>query len=639
MQDPIQDQQTIQRPQPRPPLPKGPLNSANPGLSGIPILHPAQYVRIRRNDVLWDMRAPAIAFWDILGLSPTNGPKNVSACVLYPAGLNLEGIGSQLMKDIGQCYESSKLGRHVHDAPRPNMAWKFSSFQDAHGELSGTFDTQCSNVGSALAKMDHERTKPPPPGEKKDVVDVDVRVIYVINPFDDSSNLHSIVHGFISLSKTYKRHKTPPDYRKPDVVLQIIPLTRIQKVGEVVLLDNPSVHMLAREVYNRCPPIAPSEDAGALSILSGSSIQLAETLPRKIAFELSADPPSSIMQDPSHLHLGYAISLSGNWITVAYSDNAGKYQAVVSYCLSGSRTFSEVAKEIWNTSMDIMKSRRVSWRLCILKIGCMTVDEVETWASMAATPQSFTLVTLLSSLDLDPPLSLLPQITLPASPSAWPSRMSALTPIGTPNTQPGVSPDPSAQTPAAGTPSENATVADAAANDPDAHLVDTTDETWSIILGHRVTLPAPCATSRTDFVQALSSALLIRIPPPTQAANPFNSDEILDPYQAPCIAVHLLWARNSAKSTSATLPDTPPTTPSGTPVTYNPSALPKAASDNIMRESLSCLRNLALLAKVRGLKDNKAGLVPWHALVAGRGVEGLDRVYGMERWAPEGKRS
>jgi hypothetical protein len=36
---------------------------------------------------------------------------------------------------------------------------------------------------------------------------------------------------------------------------------------------------------------------------------------------------------------------------------------------------------------------------------------------------------------------------------------------------------------------------------------------------------------------------------------------------------------------------------------------------------------------VRSMNDGKAGLVPWHILVAVRAVEGLDAVYGTERWS------
>lgn len=637
MLDSSYDQQPGQRPTPRPSHPKGAANVTHNGIAGMPLHIVPQYIRVKRNDILWDVRASAIPFWEILGLGPVNGVKNISTYAIFPDDLNLEDVSNQILNDIGQCYENSKLGRHVIDQRHAADVIAIDPFQDEYGEVSSTFLDQCTALGAVLAGMDHERWLNNQREEKKDNVIVDTRVIYFINPYSEPTALHSIVSAFYELQQKYKRHKVKPGYRIPNVVLQIIPVSQIRKAGEIVLLDNQTVQMLAREVYNRCPIVEPVKDTGALSIPSASSIQLMDVLPRKIPFELAVEAPSNLTQDPSHLHLGYAVSRSGNWVTASYSDTTGKYQAVVSYCLTGPRTFFEVAKEMWETSIDIMKARRVSWRLCILKTGQMSAEEMDAWINLSSAPQPFTLVTVLSSLDLDPPISLIPQVSIPTTPPAWPVRNSVPTPAGTPNPQPGVSPDQSVQTPAAGTPSEHGTIADMAANDPDAYLVDMTDETWGVILGHRVTLPAPSPTSQCEFVQALSTALLFRVPPSTPATNPFNPAETLNPRQGQCIAIHLLWARNSMKGPPGDSSVSSNINPSGAAsaaaaATANPSSVPKAASDNIMRESLGLLRNLALLAKIRGIKDNKTGLVPWHALVAEKVVDGLDCVYGMERW-------
>jgi mediator of RNA polymerase II transcription subunit 13, fungi type len=182
----------------------------------------------------------------------------------------------------------------------------------------------------------------------------------------------------------------------------------------------------------------------------------------------------------------------------------------------------------------------------------------------------------------------------------------------------GFSPDPNAQTPA--TPSD--TAADPS-TDPDAYLSDIADETWGIILSHRPVLsPAP-----DDYQISLSSALLMKLPPQSPTTNPFNDSELVSSTKVNCIAVHLHWARHSGKGAAAadgggTL------TGAGTM-----SALPKASTDTILREYLGMFRNLALLAKVRGMGDWKAGLIPWHVLAAMRAAHGLDRVYGSQRWA------
>jgi mediator of RNA polymerase II transcription subunit 13, fungi type len=186
------------------------------------------------------------------------------------------------------------------------------------------------------------------------------------------------------------------------------------------------------------------------------------------------------------------------------------------------------------------------------------------------------------------------------------------TPVSTP--KPGVSPDPGGMTPAA-TPSEQ--VASDAANDPDAHLVDITDETCAVIISHRLVL----RTGPVEYRQSLSSGLLIKVPPSNPAKNPFNPAEIVDPSKVNCIAIHLLWARNQGKS------------PENQDRAWNhPSMVAKSQADGLLREFLILFRNLALLAKVREVKDWKAGLVPWHVLVAAKAVDGLDVVYGMEKW-------
>jgi mediator of RNA polymerase II transcription subunit 13 len=168
-------------------------------------------------------------------------------------------------------------------------------------------------------------------------------------------------------------------------------------------------------------------------------------------------------------------------------------------------------------------------------------------------------------------------------------------------------------TPAA-TPSESAAVE--ASNDPDAHLVDTTDETLCIVLGHRLSLhPTPI-----EYHQSLSSGLLVKIPPATPITNPFCPSEMPDPDIVECIMVHLLWARNSVKAIDA-----------GVGIWGGPSAAPKTTTDGILREYLGLYRNLGLLAKVRGMTGSRSGLVPWHILSAAKGADGLDAVFGSEQ--------
>jgi mediator of RNA polymerase II transcription subunit 13, fungi type len=300
----------------------------------------------------------------------------VVSYTIYPLNDDLKSYAGRFVNDIGISYEILKLGSHTRGTMAPEadsdlIPWDLPQNFTPDGVQTSLRHT-CTELGRALAAVSRERalkSQQSGPGE--------TIVIYVINPFDGFPILSTIASGFWSLFNTYRKSVSPSFHsRQADLVLQIIPISFVADPDRIVMSQSPSFHNLAREVYNRCPPASQNSDPAGLSIYPATSIQLSEALPRKISFELTADPPSNIMHENSQLHVGYAKSKSGNWVTAAYSDNTGRYQAVVSYCLCGSQTFSEVAEEIWQTSLDIMQARRVNWRLCISKAGLMENEEL-----------------------------------------------------------------------------------------------------------------------------------------------------------------------------------------------------------------------------------------------------------------------
>jgi mediator of RNA polymerase II transcription subunit 13 len=242
--------------------------------------------------------------------------------------------------------------------------------------------------------------------------------------------------------------------------------------------------------------------------------------------------------------------------------------------------------------------------------------------ALAMPQQPFPFVMVLTSIDRSPPIHIQPPAAQRAS--GAPTKQSAPTPA-TPGFAAGASPDAGAPTPA---PTPSDAVSAEIAADPDAHLVDATDETWGLILAHRLNLRA----TATEYYQSLSSGLLVKLPPRTPTESPFaigagavRADTVGR------VAVHLLWAHNnSAKSQEQQQQQR------GGGEWGHSSSVSKPHADGVLREYLGHFRNLALLAKVRGLDDGRAGLLPWHILVVVRAVEGLDAVYGTERWSTIG---
>lgn len=624
VQDVFPDISTQMKAQQRPP-PRRP-NEAGTALGHhmFPLNPP--YVRVKRADTLWDLLPPAIPFWETLGLGPCSPSKNVVALSIYPYSEALKPCVESFMVNMQLTYDGCKLGNHsradaLTEYPDGLVPCKIGAGASLRTAFKALRDT-CVQLSKVLAAK-HAQMR------DKDDSKIDAFVIYMIDPFEQVSAIWELCSAFWGLFQSYQQPPSRPDQvQKPDLVLQIVPIRYIASFEAPVILDSNVYTALAREVYDRCPPSAPSEDRLPLSIYSAPSFQLEEPIPRNIQFKLMAETPQDPMRENSYMHIGYAISLDGTWVTAAWSDTCGKSQAVVSYNL-GTRAFADIAREIWQTTIEIIQVRRVMWRVCIAKAGVMEREELEAWVFLVQCPTVLNLFTTLMTIDTEPHLKFTPTMP-PPSVSANPA---ANTPGSTP--QAVVSPE-QGLTPAATPAVDNA--ADPS-SDPDARLVDMTDETWGIILAHRL----HNSNSTNEYRPALISGLLVkRGLSPNLPAPPFSPDAQTGPI---ITGVNILWMGtvNPTRAAASPFPagsgdgispgaagNVPPASPSpqeprSNSLSWTPTPQARGAAENLMKEVLGQFRGLGLLARLKGVKGSRHGSVPWHVAVALRGVRGLGR--------------
>ncbi|KAF2870294.1 mediator complex subunit 13 C-terminal-domain-containing protein [Massariosphaeria phaeospora] len=609
------------------------LNEASPPGSHMHPINPP-HIRIRRADAHWDILSPALAFWEPLGLSPCSPAKNIVAFCIYPHSDSLRPCLESFLLNIQIAYDNCKLGSHTRLETVPEyesglVPCRLNSPPTSARAAFKVLRETCVQLGKLLAvKHTQMRTKDNPK--------IDAFVIYMIDPFGDPSATWELCSAFWTLFQAYGQGPPgrPDQVQKPDLVLQIVPMKYIASLDEPVVLDSGTYSLLAREVYDRCPPSAPSEDKTPLGIFSAPSFQLEEGFPKGIPFKLSPEPPQDLLRENSYMHVGYAVSLDGTWITAAWTDTWGKSQAVVSYSL-GTRAFAEIAKEIWQTTVEILQARRVFWRVCIAKAGVMDKEELDTWVYLASCPAQVSLFFAILTVDVNPPLRFTP--TMPTHPA--PSNTSGKppsnnTPGSTP--QPGVSPDTQSLTPAA-TPSADTTNDPSA--DPEARLVDTTDESWGIMLAHRL----HNSNSTVEFRPALISGLLVKRGE-TYATSASTFHQIPDPERGPIvIGVNILWIGMVNSTRAATSPFPPAASGEGispgagagaapnpmergaSNMSWTPTAQSRATAETLLREVLAQYRGLGLLAKLKGMRGTRHGTVPWHVAAAVRGVNGLSR--------------
>jgi mediator of RNA polymerase II transcription subunit 13 len=653
LQDP--DQGPINKNQPRPVSRRANTASGQSGEASLPLVMNLRtpHIRVRRNDGLLEILPPAIPFWETLGLAPASGPKNVMFYAILPGNDDLKAQAIKFLEQLGATYENCKLGTHSQGESKGGVIPLRPTQDNYSFEVMIRFYRHvCAKFGKLLADTPMAQGNSAKASSGRDETSqVDCFVIYLVNPFQDTTAIRELCAAFWLMYQAYSQPPISPSAQRhrPDIVLQILPVDYIISPGSPIVPEPGLMQRLAREVYDRCPPALPNDDNSKLKIYCGASIQLEEPIPKSITFKLASEPPSDLLHEPSHLHVGYA--RSGNWVTVAWTDSTGRYQAMSSYCTIGHRTFWEVAREIWQSTLEIMQARKVTWRVAIARAGIPEREETEAWASLATSQSTFQIITFLILIDPSPPMALYPKLpTLPTSTSG------PKTPVDTSHSpRSGISPDSNTVATPAATPSE--VLQDTLTNDPDAHLVDTTNEACAVILGHRVNY----STSTTDYRPSMSSGLIIKTSQTVTA--PVANEETDDGKQGNLsyAAVHLIWigtsnrtnpqlattstvaqpiTTNTSGAQSNTASDT---TPSSSPPTQQQqqqshqqpqlggtgNMFPKNATDGLLRDMLGTYRNLACLATVRGLKGTKDGLLPWHIIVAMRGAEGLNEVMGV----------
>ncbi|KAF2173039.1 hypothetical protein M409DRAFT_49538 [Zasmidium cellare ATCC 36951] len=557
----------------------------------------APYVKIQRGVDNWEMLPASLSFWEPLGLGPASGPKKLRAFSLFPANEDLQHLVEQYVADIGTAFESCKLGSHVY---LRNAAEKdeLDSYEDGMAPVELGDDVSLGGALKAYAAASTEL------GKALSTISFDESdktiVIYMINPFQDRATLQHLCACFWLLFKAY-RDNLPKARRNQclgDIVLQVIPIDAIASLDSLVVRDAKQMAMLAREVYDRCPPSSStqlSENLSPLPILVAPSVELASTAPKRIGFQLTAEPPSDLLHEGSVLHVAYAISRDRQWLTAGWIDSTGQHQSTVTFCLRG-RSFADVAEDVWERTREIMAARQVMWRIFILTPEPVDRATSQCWRALATKPRPQPLCVTMSSAQIDSALQIFPPAAASDQATGKDAPDSAfLTPASTPQGNNFTSsPDVSGLANAPLTPAPSETAASIAENDPDAHLTDITDETWGVLLSPKLTHLASNTGLANGIIFKRGDTESV---PTSSSATPSEG--------LPSLGIGLHWTIQ-VKPTGG----------------VDEGSIRQA--ELTLRELLKLYRNLALLTKAKGLEREDMQLVPLHVAMAIRGASGLE---------------
>ncbi|KAF4992200.1 hypothetical protein FGRMN_7331 [Fusarium graminum] len=539
---------------------------------------PVPHLEVRRSETKLSVLPSSVSFWEGLGLSPSWGTKDITALCVFPGWKGMaDHVGSFICR-LKSVYESLKLGNFNNLTLSGD--WEDGVLPYEVDRISTSPDATVIGHGSALVESMEVLRSSLSEWKSKDKN----LVIYFVYSPDNPASIIEACTAFYRCFDEYSdllaaRRESPQN----ELVLQLVSSNLISSTSALVVPSPAEMIKLCVETYDRCTLFLDTEFGGPTP---APAIMLEQPPPRMIDFKLTTSPSQSLMHENSCLHVGYAESLDGRWITVAWTDNRGQRQATASYSITRSRTTDRavsqhkaaIMAEIWATTLTHMSIWKVHWRVIITKSGPMDQKEVEWWQAASTLDDRFSFTMILMSVDTNPSLQLVPPaVKIPhSSTSAFYS-----TPVSTPQASI-VSPE---QTTTPATPMrDNMTLAatpgadTATEADADSFLIDATDQTWGAIVGHRL----GNSTTLLELRPALASGYLIKR----------TGIKLEDPPVV--MEVNLVHTE-------------------ATPRAYEP----------LLREMLCYFRGLGTLARARGVVDREMDVRPWHIAVAEKGVRAL----------------
>jgi mediator of RNA polymerase II transcription subunit 13 len=525
-------------------------------------------LEVSRADSKLSVLPAAVHFWDVLGLGPRNGPKNIASLCVFASAPGMAEAAENFLDDLKSAYESRRFGQHsklVHDFGSPGIYTLQFDGHDPPAFAAYQGATVYKNVGVSLGQTIAGCIV------DQGLDETNLVIYYVYDPVRES--IPQLCLMFHTIYESCKA-KMSKDTIAVDIVFQLVPMHMVASPTKFSVPSPGSLEHLALEVYDRCIDFASGTAAPAIAI--------EPQIPRVIDFKLSMSPSSSLLQDSATLHIAYAQSIDGRWITVAWTDNIGN-NTTTSYCLGRKGSpptteFAEIAQEIWQTTLETTAAKKVHWRIILAKTGVMEPSEKHTWVELTNCDASAHISLTLLTVKSDPQLQLLgPELSIP--PALLSSSTSFYsTPVSTPQPSSVLSPEANASTPH---PSATTPTADSGAAEPkidmDAKLIDICDQTFGAILSHRTNN----SNSLLELRPAIVSGYLIKRTGPSASDVPALME------------VNIIWT----------------------------DANPRLV-ENLFREILGWYKNLATLSRARGV-TGMADARPWHVAAVEKAIRAL----------------
>ncbi|KAK7206737.1 mediator complex subunit 13 C-terminal-domain-containing protein [Myxozyma melibiosi] len=466
---------------------------------------PPLFSFIRLNTAL-EALPPALRFWNVFGFEPQSGKKNLLSFIMHPGSPGMASAASAFMNRFKPVYEGCNLGSfsmgEVGNYKNGLVPLNYSgkSVSEALDEMRKTFVL----LGRLLYRYANSSTNV---------------LILLATPFSDPSSLLFICQGFDQLKQEFAALVgSPVESCCANLVFQILPVNFFASKECIVVPSQYSLVKFALTLYDKCPiSVDPSINGSHLSAYT-----LARSYPSTIEYKLTATPSSSLFSENSYVHIAYARSRDRKFVTAAWADQYGELATIKVMSLARNdcarpRSDEELCTEIWERTLALLPEMNIHWRLVFTKVGVMEAEELNVWLNLASHTKENVLAMFLC-VDTNPNVTvgetadtsfLNRNSSIYSSPESLQRHpespmdlygASSTTPVmpgdhetpasgATPTSTPGQSiPVPVGGGSGAGVSGSGASANITTALDQNALLVDLQDETFGVVVNHRLQL-------------------------------------------------------------------------------------------------------------------------------------------------------
>ncbi|WBW71601.1 mediator complex subunit Med13 [Schizosaccharomyces osmophilus] len=309
----------------------------------------------------------ATKHWLSLNLQPLDEKRNYRVLLFTQEKPESITLVKSLFDDIRFAYENSYFGKlefgNLVTLQKNGIIDYDSPCLKSFSESGDQFNEQQSTSISDLAK------------ECANVYSNDnVLVLFFVD--DSVRSFFSTCQLFTLFNEVISNETKKAGLLNDKLFLRIIPSSAVCAIGQPLAMKDLSPTTIALDIYST-PPLNNSSFKAKFRPFA-----VEKPIGTLLDYKLANTNSASALFNDYTLHVTYTIVLN-KYLLCNWSDTYGELEHIKWFLLSETDSMVDVFQKIWRTSNEIMKIGSFSWCLSIMKVGVLSLEELNAWKQVA----------------------------------------------------------------------------------------------------------------------------------------------------------------------------------------------------------------------------------------------------------------